>query len=95
MYVHTCVQYSTFGGQGRASEFLGLELEPVMSHHVDAGNLPEQPALVVTEPPLQPHIILRFYFIVCIMCTRVSLCGRVYVSTGALGGQRSWSHRQL
>lgn len=38
MYVHTCVQYSTFGGQGRASEFLGLELESVMSHHVDAGS---------------------------------------------------------
>jgi hypothetical protein len=51
---HAC---SAHGGQKRTTDPLKLNLQMVVSHHVDAGNpgpLWEQPVLLTAELSLQP-----------------------------------------
>lgn len=46
---------SAFGSQRMVLDPLELELKRVVSCHMSAGSLEEQPVLIATEPPFQPH----------------------------------------
>lgn len=69
LYVCKCTMCSTRGGQKRASDDLGLELEMAINSFT-RGVLCKSYLLLTSEPSLQ----LRFQFAFFCVCVRLCLC---------------------
>lgn len=62
MYVYVCILHAcnATGGQKRASDHLGLELQMVVNGYVDLRSLEVQPVLLTVEASLQFQLIPSF-----------------------------------
>lgn len=66
MCLYTICMFGACGGQKRVSGPVELELEKVVSHHMDAAQ--EKPVFLTTEPSLQPSKGLQQLLI--LSCTK-------------------------